>query len=337
MDSQGVDSYLDKSSLIGFAVDIEIVDFPIVGRGITAKDFIPKGSLIWKYEPEITVREYTEEQYMAFLKALPNDEERLYYIIHVYTLKGKYIRMFGAGSIWNHSEDPNSGPLAEVNDYDAFAYTDIQPGEQITCDYGLFDWPKALLELYRKWKIPVNYVRGLQNKMDALTRRDLCEEKDFYTGFLVEIEVKEFPMVGRGIAAKHFIPKGTLIWKYEPGISVQEFTEQEFMDFLDSLASDEERAYHVVHMYSLDGKLLRPLGAGSIWNHSSNPNSGAIPEINNCDTFAIKDIHPGEEIVIDYNEFEWSLAVFKLCKKYNVPVDFVDGMQAKMDAALNGL
>lgn len=98
-----------------------------IGHGIFAKQYIPKGTIIWcldKLDRLLTAEELSE------LNPLIYDAVFHY----VYRNKdGKFVAQWDAGRFMNHSYTPNCiiTPLnLEI------AIRDIQPDEQLTCDYG---------------------------------------------------------------------------------------------------------------------------------------------------------------------------------------------------------
>ena len=102
------------------------------------------------------------------------------------------------------------------------------------------------------------------------------------------IEVRRTPTKGRGVFARVFIPAGTLIEKV-PLITVT-------WDHI-----SESELQHYVYAWTKKQTVVA-LGYGSLYNHSYTPN--ARYEDANPRTklfFALRDIQPGEEIVVNYN------------------------------------
>ena len=98
-----------------------------VGVGVFATKFIPKGTIVWiKDELDIVLDEEDIESF---------DEARKEYI-YKYSYEdddGEYVLCWDHARYVNHSFNPNCADTA----YDfELAGRDIQPGEQITCDYG---------------------------------------------------------------------------------------------------------------------------------------------------------------------------------------------------------
>lgn len=98
-----------------------------IGHGVVATQFIPKGTITWVMDP--LDREFTPQQYAAF--------NNLYkHILDTYTFrnnKGNFILCWDHGRFVNHSFKSNC--LTTAYDFE-IAIRDIEPGEQLTDDYG---------------------------------------------------------------------------------------------------------------------------------------------------------------------------------------------------------
>ncbi len=105
----------------------------IEGLGVYAAEFIPAGSLIWKLNSKFIatfspsdieefpphIREFVDKYGFA-----DQENENLFYM------------ELDNGRFMNHSEAPNSDFTRPEGGY---ALRDIQPGEEITCNYYDFD------------------------------------------------------------------------------------------------------------------------------------------------------------------------------------------------------
>lgn len=112
-----VPAYLDKS--------------PIHGFGVFAGEFIPKGAKVWEFNPLFDLRFSEEELNILFPSARQEIEHHLYQpeeggLLYYESTMGKYM---------NHTRDPNVD-FTEVGV--GTATRDIQPGEELTCDYRHF-------------------------------------------------------------------------------------------------------------------------------------------------------------------------------------------------------
>ena len=101
---------------------------------------------------------------------------------------------------------------------------------------------------------------------------------------------------GIGLFANEYIPKGTIIWKFEPSIDV--LLSKEEINRLSDPAKAQVFNYAFLDMdykkYMLCGDDAR------FFNHSSDNNcTDEFPNI----TVALKDIAEGEELTVDYRKF----------------------------------
>lgn len=114
----------------------------IHGLGLIAGEFIPKGTLIWRFQPgfDVAVR---EEDYQK----LPRNAQRGldYYSYHC-KAAGLYILSSDDDRFTNHAEDPNSIFVDGVT----VATRDILPGDEVTMNYDEFQdlpaLPRELME-----------------------------------------------------------------------------------------------------------------------------------------------------------------------------------------------
>jgi uncharacterized protein len=109
----------------------------IQGIGLFADETIAGGTLIWKFNRLIDLI-FTEEQIEELaLHAREQIKKYSYRDIHseLYVLCGDDARFF------NHSENPNCLDTYESSEKEGitFASRHIAAGEELTCDYGLFD------------------------------------------------------------------------------------------------------------------------------------------------------------------------------------------------------
>lgn len=98
-----------------------------VGYGVVAKEFIPAGTITWVLD-ELD-RSFTPEQFQEMAPIYQN-------ILDYYTFRnnqGNLILCWDNGRYVNHSF--NSNCLTTAYDFE-IAIRDIQPGEQLTDDYG---------------------------------------------------------------------------------------------------------------------------------------------------------------------------------------------------------
>lgn len=108
----------------------------IHGIGLFAAQLILKGTVVWRFHPVIDIKLTGEE--IARL-AEPCREQTVKYTYRD-KLSGLYVLCGDDARFFNHSDEPNC--IDVFNDAEAdltLARRDIQEGEELTCDYALFD------------------------------------------------------------------------------------------------------------------------------------------------------------------------------------------------------
>jgi SET domain-containing protein len=115
---------------------------------------------------------------------------------------------------------------------------------------------------------------------------------------LVATSVRASAIEGVGVFAVDFIPAGTPIWALDERFD-KVFTEEEVATFPKNVQEYFER-YGYPHM-ERDGFVVLELDNGRFMNHSLKPNT----DFTRSDIgYAIADIHPGEELICNYFEFD---------------------------------
>jgi len=117
-------------------VKTKIGQSKIQGTGLFADEFIPKGTVIWKFTPGFDLK-FTEEEIDNFPIQV---QEYLESYMWLSKKSGKYCFSSDNGKYFNHSKNPNS--LSEYYDDEEEVLTkairDIEIGEEITDDYASF-------------------------------------------------------------------------------------------------------------------------------------------------------------------------------------------------------
>ena len=126
-------------------------------------------------------------------------------------------------------------------------------------------------------------------------------------GMCVPYEVRDSPIAGRGLFATAPISRGTLVWRYVVGESVQEHDESSLRARLQGL-SKEEIVDLLEHIYVWEGLAIEILDDAKIWNHAADHNTGNHPDEasglgDGMSSYARRDIAVGEELTDDYATF----------------------------------
>ena len=105
------------------------------GIGLFADEFIPKGTVIWRFHPAVDIR-LREEQ---FCELSPPCREQMRRYTYRERMSGLYVLCGDDARFFNHSDSPNC--LDEDDGAGGVTVTlrDVDRGEELTCDYALFD------------------------------------------------------------------------------------------------------------------------------------------------------------------------------------------------------
>jgi SET domain-containing protein len=108
----------------------------IHGIGLFADEFIPGGSVIWEMNDTIDLSLSRNE--IELLSDTSRDQVLKYSYLD--RDSGRYVFCGDDARFFNHSDLPNCIDVAEgPNGGRTLARRDIYPGEELTCDYSLFD------------------------------------------------------------------------------------------------------------------------------------------------------------------------------------------------------
>jgi len=118
-------------------VHTKISQSPIEGIGLFADEFIPKGTIIWKFTPGFDVK-FTADEIKNFPEKIQSYMDRYAWLSKK---SDKYCFSSDNGKYFNHSRTPNS--LSAYYDDEEEVVTkaiqDIHPGDEITDNYAAFD------------------------------------------------------------------------------------------------------------------------------------------------------------------------------------------------------
>lgn len=118
-------------------VKTKVLPSKIQGLGLFADEFIPKGTVIWKFTPGFD-QKFTKEQINNFPKQV---QEYLETYSWLSQKSGKYCFSADNGKYFNHSKSPNSLSAYYEGEEEVVtkALRDIQKGEEIFDDYSSFE------------------------------------------------------------------------------------------------------------------------------------------------------------------------------------------------------
>jgi SET domain-containing protein len=108
----------------------------IHGIGLFAAEPIPRGTIIWRFDERVDLRLAARD----IDELSPACQEQ----IRKYTYKEKHTGMYvlcgDDARFFNHLQGPNCIDVFNGKDEDlTIAATDIAEGEELTCDYAMFD------------------------------------------------------------------------------------------------------------------------------------------------------------------------------------------------------
>ena len=155
-----------------------------VGYGVVATQFIPAGTITWVLDK--LDREFTPFEFQQM-------EPVYQQILDTYTFRnnnGNLVLCWDHGRYVNHSF--NSNCLTTAYDFE-IAIRDIQPGEQLTDDYGYLNipmqfrginegtrrkivYPNDLLKYHKVWDNKIKKVFPKINKIDQPLRQILSDD-----------------------------------------------------------------------------------------------------------------------------------------------------------------
>lgn len=119
---------------------------------------------------------------------------------------------------------------------------------------------------------------------------------------LVKTRIDKSPIAGIGLFADEFIPKGTYIWRFKTGFDIR--VNEDYPDSLPGPA----KAFFQTYAYQnpKTKKYVLCSDNSRFFNHSNTPNTHCVkdPEDEETADVAARDIEPGEELTVDYREFD---------------------------------
>jgi SET domain-containing protein len=127
---------------------------------------------------------------------------------------------------------------------------------------------------------------------------------------LIETRVAPSGIHGLGLFAARFVPRGTPVWKFQPGFD-RDFSPEQFAA-LPPLARQHTRWFCFVG--KMDGHVILSGDHACFINHSLTPNTGAPADAPPpVVTVALRDLVAGEEITCNYFDYDadtaWKLGL----------------------------
>lgn len=110
---------------------------PIHGLGCFAEEDIPKGKVIWRFDPLLDLA-IPEESIRNFPPAV-SEFLQIYSYAEIRGGKKMYILCGDHARHMNHSESPNLLEGYDHGESTNIAARDIKAGEELTCNYNEFD------------------------------------------------------------------------------------------------------------------------------------------------------------------------------------------------------
>ena len=147
--------------------DVQKRKSPVEGFGLIATAHLPRGTVVWTaggHDQQLAV---THKQ----LRRLP---KRVHHL--AYRIRDHYVLCFDGSQFTNHSCDPN---LVWADDDTMIAARDIEPGEEVTFDYGTS-------EIHLWWRPKWRCRCGGAHCRGVLTGRDCLDPafQERYRGHL---------------------------------------------------------------------------------------------------------------------------------------------------------
>ena len=119
---------------------------------------------------------------------------------------------------------------------------------------------------------------------------------------LIKTKIGPSEISGIGLFSDEFIPKGTWIWRFKKGFDIR--VDEEYPDSL----KEPAKSYFMKYAYQNPETLKYVLCSDDarFLNHSDTPNTHCEedPEDEDTANVANRDIQTGEELTVDYREFD---------------------------------
>ena len=295
------------------------------GYGIFATTFFPKGSVVYVGQQLVIPNRYAE--FRLILENDNNQEFRLNTETHSvqFTETERWLYLFD--SFMNHSCDPTTisrqtDEQKSNNQYQTVALRDIKPGDEITCDYNLFEYDchgKTIDQCLCGSERCVGRVEGFrflpierQKERIQLVEAEVLEamsgdpsNKFYFISDLrcpsdrVRIDVCDPNLNSYRIVAARDFKEGETVYQMDPLVF------PEGSSIIIQFEGKRKWVDNLVHTVNI--------GNGNRWfsyfdsyqNHSCNPNTKQV-YLNDTifEMVAVRDIAACEELTCDYESFD---------------------------------
>lgn len=225
---------------------------------------------------------------------------------------GNLRQIYGFDGYMNHSCDPSTicKNLSET-EYDVIAYKDILEGDEITCDYSLFDYECDGHEI-EKCECCSEKCRGSMRGFKNLDLKTQIELLDLVDEEIFELFIKENKIINCGEIICPDCVKIKTINNLHSLISMKKYSVGDIIYSNESLIIvgtnkllyKLENKYHIANddLYIIRENFKEFLMFDSFMNHSCDPNTkiNYVSE-NKYEMIAIHEIKENDELTCDYN------------------------------------
>lgn len=123
-------------------------------------------------------------------------------------------------------------------------------------------------------------------------------------GLRIEYDVRPSLVSGHGLFTTQYVPRGTMVWRYEPGVNTVAHNESSLRAQLKRLRR-RDAARLLRYSYALGGTVFTPLDDSRMCNHAPAPNCGDNPNgPEDMNVYALRHLRPNEELFEDYGDYE---------------------------------
>jgi SET domain-containing protein len=268
------------------------------GLGLFAKEFIPKGALVWKFTPGFD-QKFTREQILSF-----PDELQIYLYTYCWKSKKSHLYCFSSdnGKYFNHSKNPNvlSAYVHGEEEVVITAIKDINPGQEITDDYSSFEFEteddNVLDEICKKFNLIDELDPRFKVSANLIDYNQILKQVENHPRVYVYVspqtQTKLSPIQGLGLFANQSISKGRVVAAWGGRVTTK--------------AEIKLLPKHISYNYALEiypgfylaETKLSDLDSSDFINHSCSPNCKILKKFL---MITKRNIRKGEELTADFS------------------------------------